>query len=119
MVKIREVDNKKEYEDVINTHYIMGYKIEKQNNTETTFKKTKTSKIILHIIIIIISWIIGYAILSNILYLGYLIGFYKTNGYILYLTISLISILIILIIANYKPISKAHNGEKITIKLKN
>lgn len=63
--------------EVINTHYIMGYKIEKQNITETTFKKTKTSKIILHIIIIIISWIIGYAILSNILYLGYLIGVYK------------------------------------------
>lgn len=119
MVRIREMENKKDFEDVADAHYMMGYKLEKYTDNEFTFKKTKTSKLILHLAIILLCWTIGFIILKKLLYIGYLNGVYTIHGYYGYMEISLFILLIILIIINWKPISRAYNGEKITIKLKN
>lgn len=118
MVRIREMENKKDFEDAVDAHYMMGYKLEKYTDNKFTFKKTKTTKLISHLAIILLSWIIAFIILKEVLYIGYLNDFYNIHGYYGYMEVSLFILLIILIIVNWKPISAAYNGEKITIKLK-
>lgn len=56
MIRIKEVGSKKEFEDAIDTHYMMGYKLENHTGKKAMLKKGDNGNIIVHIILAIFFW---------------------------------------------------------------
>lgn len=56
MIRIKELDTKKEFEDTIDTHYMMGYKLESHTGNKAMLKKGDNGNIIVHIVLAIFFW---------------------------------------------------------------
>lgn len=69
MGRIREVDNKKEFEDAIDTYYMMGYKLENHTGKKAMLKKGDNGNIIVHIVLALFFWWLLF--LPNIAYAFY------------------------------------------------
>lgn len=112
-MRIKTYENEKAFKDALEDYLLTGYSIEDERKDKITLTKMKTSKIILYIGIIFISWVIGSLFMSILLPSGFFM--YGPTGLYLFLQVVL---LLILIVLSWKPISEAYKGEKIIIKLR-
>lgn len=107
---IRTYETKKEFKDAMDDYLLMGFSIEDERSNKITFRKMNMSKIILHLGIIFICWMIGSAFLS----IFFQINHAASSGILLFEMI----LLLILIAINTPSLLEAYKGEKIIIKLR-
>lgn len=107
---VKTYETKKDFKDAIDDYLLMGFSIEDEREDKITLKKMKMSKVLLHLGLIFIFWIIGSFFLS----IFFAMSFAPFWG-ILFFEILL---LLILIAVNTPSILEAYKGEKIIIKLR-
>lgn len=56
MVRIRKLDTKKEFEDAIDTYYMMDYKLENHTGNKAILKKGGNGNIGIHIVLFLLTF---------------------------------------------------------------
>jgi len=63
-MRIRRVDNQKEYDNVLDDYITLGYKVEEQGEKNAVLIKNKFGNILTHLILLPIAFIFGFVLFA-------------------------------------------------------
>lgn len=109
-MRIKTYETEKEFKDALDDYLLTGFSIEDEKKDMVTLVKMNISKVIMHIILIFVCWVIGS------FFLGIFFGISSAPLWgVLFFEVLLI---LVLIGVNLPYLLKAYKGEKVIIKLK-